>query len=161
MDPAAVMTVVQATSAAVDLFDKIASQIKAFVHKQPEKVVAEGEERWRHKIKQEGKDLVVRVQGRAVQTITAEELQVLPQGHLTLIQTYEESMQRNYRLWQAVYKKRDASPDALVNAQTDEQLTDLIRKMKRDLNGILEFLQSIGLDLDDHYMEIRHLVNNV
>lgn len=161
MDPVSVMALIKATSAAVDLFDKIASQVKAFVQKQPEKVVSDGEDRWRHKIKQEGRALVVRVEGREVQTIAAKDLESLPGDQLSLIKTYEESLQRNYRLWQAVYKKRDASPDALVNAQTDEQLTELIHKMKRDLNGILDFLQSIGLHLDDHYMHIRHIVNAV
>jgi len=33
--------------------------------------------------------------------------------------------------------------------------------MQRDLSGIIDFLQKIGLHLDDHYMHVRHLVDGL
>ena len=56
--------------------------------------------------------------------------------------------------------KRNSSPDELKNAQTDEQIRGLILNMKSDLVGIVSFLDSIGVRLDDHYMMVRHLAQN-
>jgi len=50
---------------------------------------------------------------------------------------------------------------SLVNAITEEQLTEQIVKMKSELLGILAFLQKCGIHLDDHYMHVRHLVEEV
>ncbi len=161
MDLETATSVIKATGVAVDIFDKVVSQITAFMRRQPEKEVNAGEERWRHKIKEKNNELVVSQNGKQLQVIKAEDLKELPPDCLQLIQTFEETMQRNFRLWTAVYKKRDASPDALVNAQTDEQLTELVRKMQRDLTGIVDFLQRLGLHLDDHYMSVRHLVDPI
>ena len=36
----------------------------------------------------------------------------------------------------------------------------MIRAMSKDLSGILDFLQSVGLNLDDHYQDIRYLVSH-
>jgi len=77
---------------------------------------------------------------------------------LDLVSTYEASMNKYYARWKAVYAKKDSSQDPLVNAITEEQLTEQISKMKSELLGILSFLQKCGVHLDDHYMHIRYLV---
>jgi hypothetical protein len=69
-------------------------------------------------------------------------------------------MQKYYSRWRALYAKRDASQDPLVNAITEEQLAEQIDKMKTDLVGILDFLEKSGVHLDDHYMHVRHLVES-
>jgi hypothetical protein len=162
LDLTQVTAVISATSAAVDLFDKIAGQVKSVLTKQPKpkKQELEGEEKWGLKIHEDGDALVMRQEQGVIQIVTASELTTLPPEHLSLIQTYQETMERNYRLWQAIYKRRDASPDPLVNAQVEEELIEQIRKMKRDLTGIIDFLLSIGLHLDDHYMAVRYLVEH-
>jgi len=107
----------------------------------------------------QGEALTVKQAGTTIQTITGAELSSkLNPADLSLIQTYEQKMEQYFRLWRAVYKNKDASQDPLVNAKTDEQLTELILKMKNELLGILKFLTDIGVHLDDHYMHIRNLV---
>lgn len=69
-------------------------------------------------------------------------------------------MNRYFSRWKAVYAKTDASQDPLLNAITEEQLTEQIVKMKSGLPGIFEilgFLEKCGVNLDDHCMHIRHL----
>jgi len=46
-------------------------------------------------------------------------------------------------------------------AKIELQLQNIIREMKTDLEGALSFLESCGMWLDDHYMNIRHLVAQV
>ena len=38
---------------------------------------------------------------------------------------------------------------------------EMVDQMKRDLTNIIDFLQKLGLHLDDHYMQVRGLVDNV
>src|SRR5690349_5386359 len=100
----------------------------------------------------------VKQEAQTVQTVTADQLsQKLNPQDLALVRTYEASMQRYFGRWQALYAKKDASQDPLVNAITEEQLMDQIVKMKGELLGILTFLEKSGVHLDDHYMHIRYL----
>jgi len=78
-------------------------------------------------------------------------LQKLPEPMLKHIMVLEKSMQNHYDLWAAVYPQRNASPDPIVNAKVDQQLKSIVSAMKDDLIGILSFLQSCGIHLDDHY----------
>ena len=158
LTPVEIAAVVTATKGAVELFDKIAGQIKSVLTKQPKE--AEGaDDRWRFKIRPEGTQIVVKQQDRTVQTVTADQLsQVLNPQDLELVRTYEASMQKYFTRWKAIYAKKDGSQDPLVNAMTEEQLTDQIVKMKAELLGILDFLRKSGVHLDDHYMHVRHLV---
>ncbi|MBT9502321.1 MAG: hypothetical protein IV092_13805 [Burkholderiaceae bacterium] len=161
LTPVEIAAVVAATKGAVDLFDKVAGQIKSVLAKRPKE--AEGDdERWRYKVRPEGTNIVVKQQDRTVQTVTADQLSnALDQADLDLIRTYEASMNKYFARWKAVYAKKDASQDPLVNAITDEQLTEQIVKMRFELLGILSFLQKCGVNLDDHYMHVRHLVQEV
>jgi hypothetical protein len=157
---AEIAAIVSATKGAVDIFDKVAGQIKTVLTKRPKE--AEGsDDRWRYKIRTEGSSIVVKQEERTVQTVTADQLaNILSKSDLELIQAYEANMNKYFSRWKAVYAKKDASEDPLVNAITEEQLTDQIVKMKSELLGILGFLQKCGVNLDDHYMHIRHLVED-
>ena len=107
----------------------------------------------------EGTQILVKQEDRTVQTVTADELsRMLNPQDLDLVRTYEASMQKYFTRWKAIYAKKDASQDPLVNTITEEQLAEQIVKMKRELLGILDFLQKMGVQLDDHYMHVRHLV---
>ena len=160
LTPAEIAAVVAATKGAIDIFDKVAGQIKSVLLKRPKE--AEGDEdRWRYKIKPEGSQIVVKQQEHVIQTVTADQLsKLLSPADLELVQAYEQSMNKYFSRWKAVYAKKDASQDPLVNAITEEQITEQIVKMKLELVGILEFLEKCGVHLDDHYMQIRHLVES-
>jgi hypothetical protein len=160
LTPVEIAAVVAATKGAVEIFDKVAGQIKTVLTKRPKE--AEGDEdRWHYKIRSEGTNIVVKQQDRTVQTVTADQLsKVLNKSDLDLVQTYEASMNKYFARWKAVYAKKDSSQDPLVNAITEEQLTEQIVMMKAELLGILSFLQKCGVNLDDHYMHVRHLVED-
>lgn len=161
LTPAEIAALITATKGAVDLFDKIAGQVKSVLLKRPKEDEGE-EDRWRYKITTEGKDIVVKQTDRTIQTITGDQLShVLGQDDLALVRSYEHNMQKYFKRWQVIYANKDGSQDPLVNAITEEQLAEQIAKMKNELLGILSFLQRIGVHLDDHYMHIRHLVETI
>jgi hypothetical protein len=161
LTPMEIAALITATKGAVDLFDKIAGQVKSVLMNRPKEPEGQ-EDRWQYRIAAKGDDIVVKQDGRTIQTITGKELtSVLGADDLALVRSYEQSMQKYFKRWQAVYAKKDASQDPLVNTITEEQLTEQIAKMKSELLGILSFLERIGVHLDDHYMHIRQLVESV
>jgi len=154
LDPVTITGIITAASSAIGLVDKIADQFSRFVTKRPDPT---GPKEYRYKIEGDSQKIVVKSQGKEIQRITGDDLKNLPADYYQHIQTLEQSMQAHYRLWQRIYPKRNQSPDELKNAQTDEQIHQLIANMKQDLDGIITFLESIGVHLDDHYMMVRNL----
>ena len=123
LNPVEIAAVVAAAKGAVEIFDKVAGQIKTVLTKRPKETEAE-DDRWRFRIRPEGTNIVVKQQDRTIQTVTADQLsKVLSKSDLELVQTYEASMNKYYSRWKAVYAKKDSSQDPLVNAITEEQLT--------------------------------------
>jgi hypothetical protein len=117
------------------------------------------DQRWRFRVETEGKDVVVKEGDHTRQRITGAELsKVLGPNDLALVQAYERKTQDYFDLWTSVKAAKDTSQDPLINAKTDAQLKTLILQMKNELLGILSFLQQIGVQLDDHYMHVRSLV---
>lgn len=160
LSPTEISAVIAATKGAVDIFDKLAGPIKRVILGQPKFEQAEAKDpRWRFRVETDGKDVVVKEGDYTRQKITGSDLsKVLGPNDLALVQAYERKMQDYFELWTSVYAAKDMSQDPLVNAKTDAQLKRLISSMRRELLGILSFLQQIGVHLDDHYMHVRSLV---
>ena len=85
-------------------------------------------------------------------------LEKLPESTLRHIKVLEESMENHYSIWASVYPQLALAVDPIVKAKIEQQLKGVIKDMKRDLEGILNFIEQSGLYLDDHYIHIRNLV---
>jgi len=147
--------VITITISAVGLVDKLYDPVYLCINKRPD---PGDKPEHRFKIEGNSQKIVVKQWGKEIQTITADDLKNLPATDHDLIKTYEKSMQAHYLRWQNVYPKRNSSPDKLKNEETDKEISRLIVDMEEDLNGIIRFLEFIGVRLDDHYKNIRHLV---
>jgi len=112
-------------------------------------------------IEEEGDAIVSKSYGHVSKRITAQDLQHLPEVQLRHIQVLEQSMNNHYSIWAAVYPQLALAIDPIAKARTEQQLKGIIASMKTDLDGILNFLVSCGLQLDDHYMNIRNVVQSV
>ena len=111
LTPVEIAALVAATKGSMEIFDKVAGQIKSVLTKRPKEAEAD-EDRWRFKIRSEGTSIVVKRENSTVQTVTGEELsQVLSKTDLDLVQTYEASMNKYFARWKAVYAKKDSSQD--------------------------------------------------
>jgi hypothetical protein len=155
MDIATATAVIAATTSAVNLFDKVAGQVVRFIRKTPESPGPPKE--FQFKVGGKTGELQVESSGRVIQVLRGEDLKHLPPDYYSHIQTLEDSVNRYYRVWKQVYPHRDDG-DLVTNAKVNNQLSDLALKMKDDLAGIIDFLQSIGVQLDDHYMIYRDVI---
>lgn len=131
----------------VTMIDRLEPQLRAVVQGTPVRRARTH----RVMIKPMGKRIVGTVAGKPAKTITAADLRKLPRKDLAHIRMHERSMERHYDRWQQLYPKR-ADPRA------HRELQRAVKAMKNDLVGIISFLQSLGLDLEDHYAQIRHVV---
>jgi len=155
MDIATATSVITTATAAVSLFDKVADQVVRFIRKDSAPPGPLKEHRLT--IRGAGNELKVEAHGRTVQVLRGEDLKNLPADYYQHIKTLEASVRRYYDVWQQVYPHRDDG-DLVTNAKVNNQLRDLALKMKDDLAGIIDFLQSIGVGLDDHYMIYRDVI---
>jgi hypothetical protein len=157
VDIATITAAIGAATSAVGLFDKIADQIERFITKRPEPAVPQ---QYRMQIAEEGDAIVARERGNVTQRITAEDLQKLPESQLRHVSALEKSMENHYAVWEKVYPQLALLDSPIQKAKVETQLEGIIQDMKGDLEGILSFLESCGLQLDDHYMHVRHLLRN-
>lgn len=159
VDIAIVTAAISAATAAVGLFDKMADQVQRFITKQPEPDVPREH---RMRIEESNGDIVSQTRaGVELQRITPADLQNLPEAQLRHVSVLERSMENHYRIWERVYPELALVDNPVQKGRIEQQLEGVIRDMGKDLEGILSFLESCGLHLDDHYMHIRHLVTRV
>jgi hypothetical protein len=150
---AVVSAAIAAASAGVDLIDKIYYQVKRVIEGRPQPT----DKPYAQTIVQRGDTLVSTAYGQT-QTITGADLVKLPPAQLSLVKAYERSMRTKVTIWESVYPTLDLETNAVTKAKIELQLKDIVKGMSRDLTGILDFLRSVGLNLDDHYEDIRYLV---
>lgn len=155
LDVATASAAIGAALSGVELIDKISDQIERFLTRR-----TEPDRPHRVRIEREGDAIVQKVHGVVVRRITGPDLEKLPEAQLRHIKVYEQSMENHYAIWSAVYPQL-ALADPIEKARLERKLQETIVAMKRDLLGILDFLISAGLDLEDHYSHIRHVVSQV
>lgn len=155
VDIATIIAAIGAATSAIELFDKMADQIERFITKRPTPDVPKEH---RLKIEKSDADIVASSHGQVVQRITAQDLVNLPPGQLQHIKVLEQSMENHYAVWSQVYPQLALMDSPVQKARVEQRLRGIVVGMKGDLEGILSFLESCGIHLDDHYMHIRHLV---
>ncbi len=156
VDLTTISAAIAAAASAVGLFDKIADQVERVLTNRSEPSVPKEH---RMQVQGTGTEIVSKSYGQVIQTITAQDLAKLPEAQLQHITVLEKSMQNHYEVWAQVYPQLALMADPVSQARVNQQLKGIVVGMKGDLDGILSFLESCGLHLDDHYMHIRHLVN--
>lgn len=157
MDVETVTQVIGAVGAAVGVVDKIAGQVRKFLEKRPD---SEPEAPPSSEIKVVNQSLVVKAQGKTIQTITAAELTKLPQQQLQYVKALEAAMDNHFAVWTAVYPEL-ALKSGIERAKLNQELKQVLVAMKSDLEGVLSFLETCGVRLDDHYLHIRQLVKSI
>lgn len=95
------------------------------------------------------------------QTITAADLDRLPDDDREFIADLEDSLTRNYERWRKV-RKNLADAGGALDADVKKQLTRIARLMCRDLNNILDFLRAMHkAELEDHYGRYRFICDRL
>jgi hypothetical protein len=95
--------------------------------------------------------------GQTYQTVTYDELRSrLSEGDRAYIETLTQAMQNYERQWNSAYVQRSMASGMDIG-RLDAQLEFLARQMADPLIKVLDFVQTMGLSLDDHYSMTRNL----
>jgi hypothetical protein len=93
----------------------------------------------------------------AHETISAADLDRLPDEDREFIADLEDSLRRNYKRWKAVRSGLGDAGGALDD-EVENQLIRIAKLMCRDLNSILDFLREMHkAELEDHYGRYRFI----
>jgi hypothetical protein len=97
----------------------------------------------------------------ARETITAVDLENLPEQDREFIADLEDSLVRNYERWSAVRKGLGDAGGAL-DSEVERQLNRIATLICRDLNSILDFLRKMHkAELEDHYGRYRFICSQL
>ena len=67
-------------------------------------------------------------------------------------------MENHYNVWSRVYPQLATIDSPVHKAKEEAQLDEIVKDMTNSLVGILDFLETCGFHLDDHYQHVRHAV---
>jgi TIR domain len=96
-----------------------------------------------------------------VTTITAADLDKLPNEDREFIADLEDSLRRNYQRWKTVHDNLGNAGGAL-DGEVERELTRIARLICGDLNDILEFLRKMHkYELEDHYGRYRYICDKL
>ncbi len=145
---------VNVISNALSIIDEFLPRQKAFIdkvefddRKQDYSVQAKQEQ---EKINLVGRDNFVR------EVITADEIEKLDSGSKQLIRSYERTMKDLFDRWTELQPK-SYSRDEYVKEEARAEMSKIRTDLCGQLNSILDFLRSLGKNLEDHYHHVRFI----
>jgi hypothetical protein len=94
--------------------------------------------------------------GQARELVTAEQLTRLDPNAQKLIRAYERTMKDLFERWTELKPKRIAQDPEIRQEARDE--SKLVRgELCGELNELLGFIESLGMQLQDHYAHVRYI----
>jgi hypothetical protein len=88
--------------------------------------------------------------------ITAKDFEKLDANAQKLIRAFERTMKELFERWTELKPKRVAL-DPETRREARELSDDVRRELCQELNGLLGFIESMGMSLQDHYAHARYI----
>jgi hypothetical protein len=144
---------VNAVANALKIIDDFEPQVNAFLTgvPEPDKPIVHS---WR--AEQVEATITLVEPGGSRQLITAEELERLDSNAQKLIRAYERTMKELFERWTELKPKRYAN-DAEMRREAREESDRVRNELCSELNGLLAFIESMGMSLQDHYAHVRYI----
>jgi len=144
---------INAVANAFRIIDDFEPQVKAFVAGSPEPKAPVV-----HSSRAEQVETTIRlVEPSGVREfITVEDFQRLDANAQKLIRAYERTMKDLFERWTELKPKRVAQ-DPETRREARELSDDVRRELCQELNGLLGFIESMGMSLQDHYAHVRYI----
>jgi hypothetical protein len=144
---------INAVGNAFRIIDDFEPQVKAFVTGSPEPE-APVVHSWRAE-QIEASIRLVEPSG-ARELITAKDFERLDADAQKLIRAYERAMKDLFERWTELKPKRIAQ-DTETQHEARQVSDEVRRELCQELNGLLGFIESMGMSLQDHYAHARYI----
>jgi hypothetical protein len=107
-------------------------------------------------------ELVHTVGGRAKETITIDRLtKRLNPEDLDHVDALHARMKINERTWNGIVREIELEANIANKTKYEIQLEQLEKKIGKDLDAILKFIEYLGFKLDDHYGSARDIAGRL
>lgn len=145
---------VNVISNTLSIIDEFLPRQKAFMDKVE---FDDGQQNYSVQAKQDQENINLVSRNKYVQeVITADEIEKLDAGSKQLIRSYERTMKELFDRWIALQPK-SYSRDDILKEQAREEMTNIRTDLCSQLNSILDFLRTLGKNLEDHYHHVRYI----
>jgi hypothetical protein len=144
---------INAVGNAFRIIDDFEPQVKAFVAGSPEPE-APVVHSWRAEQVRTSIRLVE--PGGSRELITEKDFERLDANSQKLIRAYERTMKELFERWTELKPKRVAQ-DPETRREARETSDDVRRELCQELNGLLGFIESMGMSLQGHYAHVRYI----
>jgi hypothetical protein len=135
------------------LIDEFTPHVEAFINGTPE---PEGPVTFGVMAEQHAETVVFREGGIEHEVITAQDLEKLDGNSRKLIRAYERTMQDLFDRWVIAKPKRSAA-DASIREEANVEADTIRRELCAELTDLLNFIESMGKSLRDHYNHVRFI----
>jgi hypothetical protein len=135
------------------IIDDFEPQVKAFMSGAPE---PEGPVVHSLRAEQVEESIHLVDHGGSRELISAKDLERLDSDAQKLVRAYERAMKELFERWTELKPKRVAQ-DSEIRREAREESDRVRRDLCDELNGLLGFIESMGMSLQDHYAHVRYL----
>ena len=144
---------INAVGNAFRIIDDFEPQVNAFVAGSPEPE-APVVHSWR--AEQVERSIRLVEPSGARELITAKDFEKLDANAQKLIRAYERTMKDLFERWTELKPKRVAQ-DSETRREARELSDEVRQELCQELNGLLGFMESMGMSLQDHYAHARYI----
>ena len=144
---------INAVGNALKIIDDFEPQVSAFVQGAPEPSTPPVHSVRAEQVKE---SLHLVEPGSRTVLITAQDFEKLDADSQKLIRAYERTMKILFERWTELKPKRIAE-DPVIRQEARQDSDDVRRELCQELSGLLTFIESTGMSLQDHYAHVRHI----
>lgn len=141
---------------ALKIVDAFTPEVTAFMSGKPEPTAPR---KYEHYAEQVGNSLNLVDPSGTVKLVDAEDLERLDPNAQKLIRAYERTMNDLFDRWTELKPKRVAQ-DPATRADAIATSDIVRRELCAELTGLLGFIESMGMSLQDHYLHVRHICHS-
>ncbi len=135
------------------VIDEFVPQQKAFLDKVP---IDDRDRKFSIQAHQNGDQIHLTSGEQMVETIRADDFDKLDRKSKQLIRSYERTMDELFDRWTELLPK-SRSRDEFLKEEARSEMSIIRVDLCELLNAVLDFLSSMGKNLQDHYYHVRHL----
>lgn len=137
----------------LQVIDEFVPQQKAFIE---DTIVTEEDDDYSTKANQIGDEINFIRAGNIVENIQAADFEKLDESSKQLIRSYETTMKDLFERWTELQPK-SFSRDEVIKEAARKEMGELRSDICIQLNAILDYLDFMGKNLNDHYHHVRYM----
>jgi hypothetical protein len=121
----------------------------------PRHVVPKPAQAYESEVPYEGKgDHIIAKTRDGLTTLTPADINKLSERQLRHMRIFQEELEESYDRWEFLYRRRRRKPAK----KDEEEMRQVVAEMKDSLDRVFAFLKAANLQIDDHYVIFKQII---